>query len=100
MPHIISNQIKKSTGKRSFTFLNKLVQAKSWITNNVTRSSMILNNMSENIRKRLSNILIFFLGSWSEVKVYVKRDRNNRKTFVSVFRRSISHDKASTSTLS
>lgn len=88
MPYIISNQIKKSTGKRSFSFLNKLVQAKSWITNNVIKSSMILNNMSENIRKRLSNILIFFLGSWSEVKVHV-RDQNNRKTFVSVFRRSI-----------
>ena len=39
---------------------------------------------------------IFFLGPWSQIIVFVERDRNDKKIFVSVFRFSIEHDKTST----
>ena len=37
----------------------------------------------------LINILILFLGSRSQIIVYVERDQNNKKNLVSNFRRSI-----------
>ena len=50
-----------------------------------------LNAMIENDYKSCTviNILILFLGSRSQIIVYVERDQNNKKNLVSNFRRSI-----------
>ena len=88
------------TGKGSFTFLSTLIRANSLIIKNVTRSFVVLNAMIENENRSFSNILNFFLGSWPKIMVHVERYRNNRKTFVFVFRCSIYQDETSTNTSS
>ena len=77
-------RVKKITGKGgSLAFLNTLIRANSLNIKNAPRG---FNAVIENENKNLTNILNFFLGSWSKILIYVERDRNNRKIFVSVFR--------------